>query len=158
MSETWEPRFWAKVNKTDGCWLWMAGKKLSGYGQLQMGTFRNPKQMSSHRLSWSLANGPIPPGMSVCHKCDVPSCVRPDHLFLGTQKQNLADMVKKGRHARVAPKGEAHCHAKLTAANVLEARRLHKETGIGCNRLGRMFGVNFRTMNLVLARKTWKHI
>lgn len=103
-----EPRFWAKVDKTDGdgCWLW-TGSRRHRYGEFWV----NGKREYPHRVSFELANGPIPAGLVVCHKCDVPLCVRPDHLFIGTLADNFADMRAKGRGAappRRPPSNAAH--------------------------------------------------
>lgn len=93
-------RFWKRVEKTPTCWLWRgASKTPQGYGVVTV----DKKDQYAHRISWKAANGEMPPpGMCVCHTCDNPKCVNPDHLFLGTQKENVADMVSKGR--RPAPK------------------------------------------------------
>ena len=90
-------RFWAKVSKTDGCWLWRASVDRWGYGQI--GSSGKPRTMlKAHRVSWEFAYGAIPDGLSVLHRCDTPACVRPEHLFLGTQQDNVADMNAKGRN------------------------------------------------------------
>jgi len=86
-------RFWAKVNRTDSCWLWTGSKTIGGYGQFPYK--RIP--LLAHRVSYLISCGDIPDGLIVCHHCDNPSCVRPDHLFVGTHKDNFEDMVKKGR-------------------------------------------------------------
>ncbi len=83
-----------QVNRSaTGCWLWDDRKGAGGYGILRW----KGKVWRSHRLAWTLASGPIPEGMLVCHTCDTRNCVRPDHLFLGTAKDNTRDMMQKGR-------------------------------------------------------------
>ena len=89
MNPGWEVNFWAKVQKTGACWLWIAGKDYGGYGSFQ--------HKRAHRLSYEMHVGPIPKGMFVCHSCDVPACINPAHLFLGTARDNVRDMIAKGR-------------------------------------------------------------
>jgi len=88
-------RFIEKVSiNKDGCWIWQAFKEPKfGYGRFKL----NGKNEAAHRASWVIHNGPIPSGLLVCHKCDIPSCVNPDHLFLGTHKDNSRDRDIKGR-------------------------------------------------------------
>lgn len=90
-------RFWSKVvrQRGTGCWVWDGQHKDSGYGRFVFDAKKNP--MAAHRASWILNRGPIPPGLFVCHTCDNPPCVRPDHLFLGTNLDNVRDMMAKGR-------------------------------------------------------------
>lgn len=85
-------RFWSKVNKTETCWLWTAGAPM-GYGAFALGQ----KKVKAHRFSWELAYGRPDPALDVCHRCDNPLCVRPDHLFLGTARDNIRDMFEKKR-------------------------------------------------------------
>src|SRR6185312_412624 len=101
--EAWQERFWSKVDKNSpapkhnptlgNCWEWIAGRTIKGYGQLVV----NHKTVKAHRLSWELSFKEIPKGLSVLHKCDNPSCVNPDHLFLGNHSDNMRDASIKGR-------------------------------------------------------------
>lgn len=88
-------RFWAKVKKSDACWEWQGGRLPHGYGRIVIS--RKEGAVRAHRFSWELHFGPIPDGMVICHRCDNPPCVRPDHLFVGTQSDNMRDCVNKGR-------------------------------------------------------------
>ena len=108
-------RFWAKVNKTETCWLWTGGKRPFGYGFI----WYEGRNLSVHRLSFEMHHGPIPEGMVVCHRCDVPSCLNPDHLFLGSQSVNVTDCVQKNRHAEAR---RTHCPAghEYTEANTYQ--------------------------------------
>lgn len=98
-------RFWAKVQKTDGCWLWTASRNTRGYGRASIGRGRHT---FAHRLAFALANGDFDNRLDVCHRCDNPQCVRPDHLFLGTRADNMADAKAKGR-LWIGPRVDA-CH------------------------------------------------
>jgi hypothetical protein len=86
-------RFWAKVSKGDGCWIWTGSRNPKGYGRLNTGN----RVRLAHAISWELSHGAVPDGLWVLHRCDNPPCVRPDHLWLGTAADNTADMVAKGR-------------------------------------------------------------
>lgn len=92
-----EMRFWGRVKKTiSGCWLWQGCVNTTGYGMV---SWAGRKNIVAHRLSWTIVNGPIPEGLNALHKCDTPRCVNPEHIFLGTQKDNAADCLAKGRFA-----------------------------------------------------------
>ena len=93
-------RFWNKIDRRgNGCWLWPGAVNNKGYGMFQTQTTGHVKFKTTHRLAWELTNGPIPVGLFVCHTCDVPSCVNPAHLWLGTNQANIMDAVRKGRHS-----------------------------------------------------------
>lgn len=145
-------RFWAKVQKTNTCWLWTGSVRKCGHGQLQRGR-RGMGVVKVHRLSWELHRGPIPEGMCVCHKCDVPACVNPDHLFLGTKQANIRDMLLKNRQARGVVKiGRGHA---VTSEQVRAIRAAPKE--IPHKTLAVRYGVcdgTIRNIRLGLQRKS----
>ena len=113
------------------------------------------KTVRAHRAAWELYVGPIPSGTCVLHKCDIPQCVNPDHLFLGSQLDNIKDRNVKGRAK--AAKGEKHHLAKLTDEIVLKIRAA-KNSGLSLSYIGRQYGVNKTTIGRVLSRKTWRHV
>ncbi len=150
---TLSERFWAKVEKTDTCWLWKGATTPGGYGVIGKGrategTIRAP------RLAYELAYGKIPDGMIVWHKCDNPSCVRPEHLLPGTQKDNVRDMINKGRNRYKPLYGENHGRAKLTATRVLEIRRELKK-GTTQTGLAKRYRVTQAAISLIKTGKNW---
>ena len=142
--------FWLHVRKTGTCWYW-TGHRRAAYGRFDLGG----KKQQAHRLAWIAVNGPIPDGSDVLHKCDVPSCVRPAHLFLGDQATNNRDMCAKGRHR--VPLGIAHWHARLSPAVVRSIRRM-SECGVSQRKIARRFGVSFGCIYSVVVRRTWKEV
>lgn len=144
-----EEVFWSRVAKTDGCWEWTAGRIPSGYGS----SYYQKQRQPAHRVAWQLTNGPIPLGMFVCHRCDNPPCVRPDHLFLGTPADNSADRDRKGRAN--PPMGERL--SNLTVLDVLSIREMH---GLGATviELGRGFGLSPAAIRHIVRYRTWRHV
>lgn len=145
-------RFWELVQKQDeGCWEWQGRVNESGYGLF----WHEGKNRLSHRFSWELHNGEIPEGMCVCHKCDVRTCVRPDHLFVGTTQDNTADKMAKGRHRTNPPRGMAAHNAKLTDDDVREIRA---SVGITQKQLGEKYGVHSSVISEIKTGKRWTHV
>ncbi len=145
---TVEDRFWKAVRPQSdgGCWLWHGPRDEAGYARMRIGK----RKARMHRWSYERFNGPIPEGMFVCHRCDVPGCVNPAHLFLGTMADNVADKVAKRRQAV----GRQSPHAKLTEADILairEANDTHRS-------LGRRYGVTHGIIGKIKRREDWKHV
>ena len=148
-------RFWANVNKSDGCWNWTACTQL-GYGTIYACGHKS-KRLWAHRVSWELHHGPVPDGLFVLHHCDNPSCVRPDHLFLGTTFDNVHDCMSKGRWPE-AIRGESHANAKLTDDEVREIRSRYSTKDTSCTRLAAQYGVSRSLIWLIVRRMRWQHI
>lgn len=158
-----EELFWSHVEKTDGgCWPWH-GASLRGYGKFNSRSLG--RQGYAHRWAYEFTRGPIPDGLHVLHHCDNPPCCNPDHLFLGTHLDNVADMNAKGRgakgdrhgsrtHPERLPRGENHTLAKLTAAQVAEIRNTPLKRGMQ-RVFARRFGVSESTVSMVVNGKVW---
>lgn len=143
------------VNKTSGCWEWI-GSKRNGYGRMIIGsrTDGTRKSVSAHRVAYELKHGEIPDGMEVCHKCDNPCCVNPDHLFVGTRKDNMADREAKGRN--IVFTGEEQTRSKLTKKAVKDARWERAYKGTSYQMLADRYGVSKKTMQNAIKGITWK--
>jgi len=132
-----------------GCWVWMGATQVRGYGEI----VSNNRKHLAHRASYEAFVGKIPKGMYVCHACDNVACVNPNHLFLGTQKQNLQDMASKGRSTR----GEKNPMAKLNEDKVSFIKRGiamgHSDTGLSF-----AWGVSRQTINDIRHNKLWSHV
>jgi len=162
-----------RVNEVSGCWEWAGNTNPKGYG-----TFHRGGYQLAHRWAYATLKAPIPRGLCVCHTCDNRACVNPDHLWVGTQQENIADMIAKGRdlkyvgprpwvakfgdenpsrtHRHRMPRGEQTNTAKLTAGDVLEIRRIG--SSVPQTELAARYGVSQVNIGCVLLRKTWKHI
>jgi hypothetical protein len=170
VAKSLEVRFWAKVQKTETCWLWTAHKAHFGYGEIKMST-PPYKNLRAHRVSWELHFGPIPPGAQVLHHCDNPACVRPDHLFLGSDLDNQRDAIAKGRRP-VVPKGlEAswtiNPRRKFTDDEVRQIRTLYdsqkhwprnKTRPYSLKGLASMFRTSFEDIGHIVNRRVYKNV
>lgn len=137
-----------KLPDAPGCWLWSGSGTPRGYGIVSYGG----RQYYVHRVMYRALNGPIPPGYDVCHRCDIPSCARPDHLFVGTRADNVRDSVAKGRSGRLV--GESSSMAKLTLSQVTEIRR-RLSAGESGRSLAPHYGVAAETINSIRRGKSW---
>jgi hypothetical protein len=151
-------RFWKYVTKTDTCWLWTGkGRQHFGYGVINSGG-KNGKIERAHRVSWAIHKGPIPDNLCVCHHCDNPLCVNPDHLFLGTRTDNNRDMNRKGRYDRTKrPKGERHGMSKLTPEKV-RAIIAEREGGKLLREIASRYGISPQQVHRISKKKSWKHL
>lgn len=175
-----EERFWASVQKTDGCWLWTGPRDKDGYGIFHV----DGKNIKAHRYSYELHRGPIPEGLWGLHKCDNPPCVRPDHLYAGTHIDNVNDAVERGRvptgdrngsriHPEKRPRGDQHWarqvsqmptrgaangRAKISESDVRKIRSLYATGKYSQSRLGEMFGLTQSGVGSIVNRRAWNHI
>lgn len=153
-------RFHAKVEKGDGCWAW----KGSGHkpGKPYWVFWAAGRTWMAHRVSWMLVSGDIPDGLFICHHCDNHQCVRPDHLFLGTNSDNITDAARKGRvfgqrQCDDVRRGTRHGQAKLNPDAVQRIRELHAQ-GTPKQQIAGIFGVSRRAVGFVLSGETWGHV
>lgn len=138
--------FWKRIQKPVGCWLYDGAKEVNGYGYLNNPLGDTPKYITAHRLAWILTFGPVPEGLVVMHKCDVRSCVNPDHLKLGTDAENTEDKISKQRFV-----------ARLKPEEVVEVKRM-LAAGEYQNAIAKKFGVDESTIHAIKKGRTWKHV
>lgn len=144
-----------KVDPVSGCWEWQ-GSKRNGYGRITIGSRKDGsrKSVCAHRLSYILSKGDIPNGMEVCHKCDNPCCINPDHLFAGTGQDNVDD--REAKHRNKVKIGEDQPRAKLSKEKVKEARDKKIFYNVPYEKLAKEYGVSKKTMQNAIKGKTWK--
>jgi hypothetical protein len=154
--------FWdqVKIGDANECWEWRGRKNRAGYGALWIVS----ANFFAHRISFSLENGPIKPGLLICHTCDNPPCCNPSHLFLGTQQDNLKDMYTKGRGKKPPlnkgvgfKKGEGHFMARLTEEKVVSLRKRYAN-GENAGALSRELGMSKSSIRHLIKRRSWKHL
>jgi hypothetical protein len=175
-SSVTKKRFFERFNESSSCWNWTGGKNDKGYGRLG--------NKYAHRISWEIHNGKkIPEGMFVCHHCDNPSCVNPSHLFIGTQKDNMRDMINKNRqvikdnkgvnnpmygksHSKETRKkqsdskkgkytGSSHPRASINESTVTEIRKM-RDAGFTAKSISEQLQVSFHVVRNVIYRKSWR--
>lgn len=156
LSATAPSRFWSNVYVGPRCWMWSGYSADKRYGRLSRGI--KPRGIAAHRLSWILHFGPIPDGLHVLHRCDVTMCVRPDHLWLGTDRDNHLDCLAKGRWHQLHYHGvpSEQCHTVKLTWDIIEAIR--RDFALGCvtqTDLARRYDVNQTTISKIVLHKTW---
>ena len=151
-----QDRFWEKVDKSGACWLWRGAMYRRGYGVFRL----NGKNLRAHKFSFEQQHGPIPAGMFVCHHCDTPRCVNPEHLFLGTPADNVRDMMAKGRARFTGPtqprKHERHHFAKLSELSVQRLRIVGR--ALTQERLAALLGMSKQAISAVQRRECWRDL
>ena len=146
-------QFWSLVDVRgwDECWLWMGPIRGNGYGGF---TRARTLRLYAHRISYTLYKGEIPRGYAVCHTCDIRLCVNPNHLWAGTNAENLADMAAKGR----SQQGEAHWNVRLTAEAIRQIRAQRWERGLPYKKIAAEWGISPGTVRKITERRIWKHL
>jgi hypothetical protein len=151
MNKNLRERFYEKflVRPKTRCWIWIGSRNKRNYGQ--MSTRRGCSPVHASRVSWGLHYGEIPRGMFVLHRCDNPPCVNPEHLFVGNQKENVADMLRKRRGLV----GQKNGQAKLNVDEVLAIREM---SGKSQQQIAQQFGINQQQVSKIRLRKRWAHL
>jgi hypothetical protein len=150
-------RLWEKVDKSGDCWIWTGARSQDGYGCIAVSDHRGDHR-PAHRVVFEMTYGPVPDGMEVCHRCDNPPCVRPEHLFVGTHQDNMADCSAKGRNrgSTSQPHGEKNHNAKLTEQQVVEIRDRYTRGGISQRALAMEYGISQGQASDVINHKRWR--
>ncbi len=148
-------RFWSKVEKSEDCWNWTGAKSSFGHGRFKI----DGKLYSPHRLVYEWKYGKIPKDMMICHHCDNPSCVKLEHLFLGTRSDNMKDAYRKGRITYFTAHlfGEKHGGSKLTEKQVAQIREEYKKGNTTYRKLGKKYDIDYSTIGKIIRGKRWMH-
>lgn len=152
-SERFLRRFWKKVEKSDGCWRWTGAHDVKGYGRIWL--VPNVQMIIASRAAWMIAHGYVPSSAFVLHRCDVPACANPAHLFLGDAAANIQDCLSKGRFTPA--RGEDAGKARLSAYQVAEIRR-KSASGRSLRSLAAEFGMGQTTIFQIVHRTIWRHV
>ncbi len=147
---------WNKINKKsdEECWEWKGATTKGGYGSMKL--YNKTKYV--HRVVYEITYGKFSNDLDVLHKCDNPLCCNPEHLFLGTQQDNVRDMDVKGRRGKTDQKGELNNASKLTKTDIEKIRELNYSGSYSQREIGEIFGVGQQCICLIVNHKTWKHI
>ena len=152
-------RFWDKVIITENCWVWIGNKNQFGYGLQALG--KGNKRALAHRTSYEMHKGAIPEGKHICHTCDHPWCVNPEHLFAGTRSDNMTDCVKKGRHvSNTHPgyvTGSKNGRTKLSEEDIINIFKMRKE-GALIREMAKKFGSSNSRISAILNKRNWTHV
>ena len=152
--KTLEDKFWSRVSKGNGCWEWVGSRHRAGYGQMSI----LGRKTRATRILWKILGRELLPGQLIMHKCDNPPCVRPDHLAAATMKENMMDMVAKGRHLKNQRLGSSHGSSKLTESNVSEIRRMRPSKNFNSTELAKRFGVDPSLIRKISKGIGWNHV
>lgn len=150
----WGEKFWLFVGRGSGdaCWEWQGKRFPNGYGCFLVSTVGK----LAHRVSYEIHTGHPPGDLKVCHQCDNPSCVNPNHLFLGTTMENIHDAIQKGRKAVL--RGEKSSVSKLTKEQVIEIRRLYNVDGLPAPEISARFNISTQSISGIAYFKSWRHV
>lgn len=160
-------RFWPKVEKTSGCWLWRGARLKTGYGSINRGG-HDGASVKAHRASWELHFGTIPTGLHVLHRCDTPLCVRPDHLFLGSHADNMRDMAQK-RRSTIGDRNPSRLYPERVARGSRNGNAVINDIAVLCVRylgscglpqplIAGAYGISQSTVSLICNRRRWAHL
>lgn len=141
------------VDKSDFCWTWNGGKYYNGYGQF----YEGPNKICAHRFSYKIFKGDIPKNKLVLHECDNRQCVNPDHLFLGTQKDNILDMIKKGRRVHSSRVGQNNGRTTLNDKDILKIRSDYKN-GVSVKSICKSYKLSETQVYRIVKKQSWSHI